>query len=147
MGIAVNVLLVAHSFSKTAIEIWSCEKEYSYFRLFRFYISQMLQIFPYSFFNLILQPGSAGMKLRALKFLETFVLLFTSDTNEMEPLFAEGINEQVYSGDLVVLLRRCDVGFRQLVYLFVFIFFANLQQSLSFSFQEVVILGININQF
>lgn len=35
-------------------------------------------------FAIALEPGSVGTKLLALKFLETYVLLFTSDTDELE---------------------------------------------------------------
>ncbi|KAE8125934.1 hypothetical protein FH972_020695 [Carpinus fangiana] len=35
-------------------------------------------------FSIALEPGSVGTKLLALKFLETYVLLFTSDTDELE---------------------------------------------------------------
>ncbi|KAJ7958867.1 Symplekin [Quillaja saponaria] len=38
-----------------------------------------------------LEPGSVGVKLLALKFLETFVLLFTSDTDTEKPLAEAGI--------------------------------------------------------
>lgn len=39
----------------------------------------------------MLQPGSVGTKMLALKFLETYVLLFTSDINDSERPVAEGI--------------------------------------------------------
>ncbi|XP_050378801.1 uncharacterized protein LOC126796082 [Argentina anserina] len=41
-------------------------------------------------FSIAVQPGSAGTKLLALKFLETHVLLFTSDTDDSEKPIAEG---------------------------------------------------------
>ncbi|KAM5575185.1 hypothetical protein ABKV19_014231 [Rosa sericea] len=40
-------------------------------------------------FTIAVQPGSAGTKLLAFKFLETYVLLFTSDTNDSEKPIAE----------------------------------------------------------
>ncbi|XP_024026606.1 uncharacterized protein LOC21408219 isoform X2 [Morus notabilis] len=41
-------------------------------------------------FAIALEPGSAATKLLALKFLETYVLLFTSDKSETEAPVAEG---------------------------------------------------------
>ncbi|KAL6180206.1 hypothetical protein ACLB2K_046873 [Fragaria x ananassa] len=41
-------------------------------------------------FTIAVQPGSAGTKLLMLKFLETYVLLFTSDTDDSEKPIAEG---------------------------------------------------------
>ncbi|GMY17490.1 symplekin isoform X1 [Fagus crenata] len=40
-------------------------------------------------FAIALEPGSVGTKLLALKFLETYVLLFTSDTDDFEKLVTE----------------------------------------------------------
>ncbi|CAJ1973959.1 unnamed protein product [Sphenostylis stenocarpa] len=42
-----------------------------------------------------LQPVSAGIKLLALKFLETFVSLFTSDTSDTEKLATKGARQAV----------------------------------------------------
>ncbi|KAI4316049.1 hypothetical protein L6164_024067 [Bauhinia variegata] len=41
-------------------------------------------------FGIALEPGSFGTKLLALKFLETFVLLFTSDVSDPEKSVTEG---------------------------------------------------------
>ncbi|KAL5847122.1 hypothetical protein ACOSQ3_010646 [Xanthoceras sorbifolium] len=41
-------------------------------------------------FAIALEPGIVGTKLLALKFLETYVLLFTSDKNDTEKLTTEG---------------------------------------------------------
>ncbi|KAF3447440.1 hypothetical protein FNV43_RR12626 [Rhamnella rubrinervis] len=40
--------------------------------------------------SIALEPGSVGTKMLALKFLETYVLLFTSDINDSERPVAEG---------------------------------------------------------
>ncbi|KAF7830074.1 Symplekin isoform A [Senna tora] len=47
-------------------------------------------------FGISLEPGSVGIKLLALKFLETFVLLFTSDVNDPEKSVIEG-GKQAYN--------------------------------------------------
>ncbi|XP_031276645.1 uncharacterized protein LOC116135075 isoform X2 [Pistacia vera] len=41
-------------------------------------------------FSIALEPGFVGTKLLALKFLEIYVLLFTSDTNDSEKFTTEG---------------------------------------------------------
>ncbi|WCJ35644.1 HEAT repeat-containing protein [Euphorbia peplus] len=41
-------------------------------------------------FAIAVEPGSVGTKLLSLKFLETYVLVFTSDTNEYDKLASEG---------------------------------------------------------
>ncbi|XP_065881788.1 uncharacterized protein [Euphorbia lathyris] len=41
-------------------------------------------------FAIAVEPGSVGTKLLSLKFLETYVLIFTSDTNDSDKLAAEG---------------------------------------------------------
>ncbi|KAK1554735.1 hypothetical protein Q3G72_016562 [Acer saccharum] len=41
-------------------------------------------------FTIALEPGFVGTKLLALKFLETYVLLFTSDKNDSEKFTSEG---------------------------------------------------------
>ncbi|KAL2637863.1 hypothetical protein AAZV13_06G083000 [Glycine max] len=46
-------------------------------------------------FGIALEPGSVGIKLLALKFLEMFVLLFSSDFNDAEKLAAKGIRQAV----------------------------------------------------
>ncbi|KAL4029594.1 hypothetical protein IC575_007814 [Cucumis melo] len=43
-----------------------------------------------------LEPGSVGKRLLALKFLETYVLLFTSDTNDPQKAISEG-NRDVFN--------------------------------------------------
>jgi len=42
-----------------------------------------------------LKGGSVGIKLLALKFLEIFVLLFTSDISDSEKSATEGIASQI----------------------------------------------------
>ncbi|XP_061351486.1 uncharacterized protein LOC133296503 isoform X2 [Gastrolobium bilobum] len=46
-------------------------------------------------FGIALEPGSVGIKLLALKFLETFVLLFTSDISDPEKSATEGVRQAV----------------------------------------------------
>ncbi|KAE9609107.1 putative symplekin [Lupinus albus] len=46
-------------------------------------------------FGIALEPGPAGTKLLALKFLETFVLLFTSDMSDPEKTTTEGVKQAV----------------------------------------------------
>ncbi|KAK7410423.1 hypothetical protein VNO78_01196 [Psophocarpus tetragonolobus] len=46
-------------------------------------------------FGIALEPGSVGIRLLALKFLETFVLLFTSDNSDTEKLAAKGVRQAV----------------------------------------------------
>ncbi|KAL2340050.1 hypothetical protein Fmac_007990 [Flemingia macrophylla] len=46
-------------------------------------------------FRIALEPGSVGIKLLALKFLETFVLLFTSDISDTEKLPTKGVRKAV----------------------------------------------------
>ncbi|XP_020228361.1 uncharacterized protein LOC109809450 isoform X4 [Cajanus cajan] len=46
-------------------------------------------------FGIALEPGSVGIKLLALKFLETFVLLFTSDISDTEKLSSKGVRKAV----------------------------------------------------
>ncbi|RDX88032.1 Symplekin, partial [Mucuna pruriens] len=46
-------------------------------------------------FGIALEPGSVGIKLLALKFLETFVLLFTSDISDTEKLATKGVRQAV----------------------------------------------------
>ncbi|CAL0319275.1 unnamed protein product [Lupinus luteus] len=46
-------------------------------------------------FGIALEPGPAGTKLLALKFLETFVLLFTSDISDHEKSTIEGVKQAV----------------------------------------------------
>uniref|UniRef100_A0A6N2MJC8 Symplekin C-terminal domain-containing protein n=1 Tax=Salix viminalis TaxID=40686 RepID=A0A6N2MJC8_SALVM len=41
-------------------------------------------------FAIALEPGPVGIKLLALKFLETYILLFTTETNDSDRLVAEG---------------------------------------------------------
>ncbi|XP_050213474.1 uncharacterized protein LOC126664901 [Mercurialis annua] len=41
-------------------------------------------------FSIAVQPGFVGTKLLSLKFLETFVLLFTTDVNDSDKFVAEG---------------------------------------------------------
>ena len=47
-----------------------------------------------------MQTGSVGTKLLALKFLETYVLLFTDDTNDSEKFISEGITATFIFGRL-----------------------------------------------
>ncbi|XP_068482397.1 uncharacterized protein [Phaseolus vulgaris] len=46
-------------------------------------------------FGIALEPGSVGIKLLALKFLEMFVLLFTSDVSDSEKLATKGVRQAV----------------------------------------------------
>ncbi|CAL0305619.1 unnamed protein product [Lupinus luteus] len=46
-------------------------------------------------FGIALEPGSVGIKLLALKFLETFALLFTSDISDPEKSITEGVRQAV----------------------------------------------------
>ncbi|KAH1253145.1 Symplekin [Glycine max] len=46
-------------------------------------------------FGIAVEPASVGIKLLALKFLETFVLLFSSDIGDTEKLATKGIRQAV----------------------------------------------------
>ncbi|KAK7352949.1 hypothetical protein VNO80_18380 [Phaseolus coccineus] len=46
-------------------------------------------------FGIALEPGSVGIKLLALKFLEMFVFLFTSDVSDSEKLATKGVRQAV----------------------------------------------------
>ncbi|KAF2323897.1 hypothetical protein GH714_003802 [Hevea brasiliensis] len=47
-------------------------------------------------FAIAMEPGYVGTKLLSLKFLETYILLFTDDTNDSDKLVAEG-NRQLFN--------------------------------------------------
>ncbi|KAK2981723.1 hypothetical protein RJ640_005975 [Escallonia rubra] len=48
-------------------------------------------------FNILLEAGSVGMKLQAIKFLESYVLLFTSDASDSEKSEAMTRNGRVFN--------------------------------------------------
>ncbi|CAA2983276.1 symplekin isoform X1 [Olea europaea subsp. europaea] len=62
-----------------------------------------------SVFSIIFEAGSVGPKLLAIKFLETFILLFTSDTNDSEKVVPEVTTRQGRAFNISMLVDHHPV--------------------------------------